>query len=295
MKTIAVTGATGFVGKRLMLYNIEKFQLKPINLRNAPVSGINLQGMDVVLHLAGKAHQMAPIDDKVYFDVNYELTKQLADKARADGVKQFIYISSTKVYGDDIQEMLSETSPCMPTDAYGSSKLKAEQYLQSLQSDVFKVAIIRPPVVYGPGVKGNMIRLLQLASKKIPLPFARIDNARSMVFIDNLVELINAVIDKEATGIFIAGDDFPISTSSLLLLIKASLGNTSRLISVPVFARTIIKRLKPALYIRLFGSFVVSNADTNKRLHFKPPYSTAFGVEQMVKWFKENAYPSAKN
>ncbi len=294
MKTIAVTGSTGFVGKRLMVYNSEKFHLQPINLRDTPVNAINLLDVDVVLHLAGKAHQMEPIDDKVYFDVNYELTKQLADKALLQGIKQFIYISSTKVYGDDINEMLDEHSPCLPVDAYGASKLKAEQYLQSLQSDNFKIAIIRPPLVYGPGVKGNMIRLLQLADKNFPLPFGKIDNARSMVFIDNLVELINTIIDKEATGVFIAGDDLPVSTSRLLALIKSSLGNTSGLISIPAFARTIIKRLKPALYIRLFGSFVVSNTDTNMRLLFKPPYSTADGVQQMVEWFMKNP-PLIKN
>ncbi|MEO5592032.1 MAG: NAD-dependent epimerase/dehydratase family protein [Chitinophagaceae bacterium] len=286
MKTIAVTGSTGFVGKRLMAYNIEKFHLRPINLRDTPVNAINLLDVDVVLHLAGKAHQMEPIDDKVYFDVNYELTKQLADKALLQGIKQFIYISSTKVYGDDINEILSEHSPCLPVDAYGASKLKAEQYLQSLQSDSFKIAIIRPPLVYGPGVKGNMIRLLQLADKNFPLPFGKINNARSMVFIDNLIELINTIVFKETAGVFIAGDVLPVSTEKLLLLMRTYLDNNKGLVTVPGFLRNIIKKLRPLLYMRLFGSFVVDNSSTNRQLDFTPPYSTAYGVEQMVKWFK---------
>lgn len=286
MKTIAVTGATGFVGRRLTVYNSNRFHQQVIALRDTPVDTINLAGVDAVIHVAGKAHDMGQAGDKVYFDVNYELTKQLADKAKEDGVGQFIYISSTKVYGDDVSGILNESSPCAPADAYGASKLKAEQYLQSVQNDQFKVAIVRPPLVYGPGVKGNMIRLLQLANKNIPLPFGKINNARSMVFVDNLIELINKIIEKEAIGIFVAGDDRPLATDELLSLMRMYLGNKKRLVSIPEFSRKILKMGRPALYTRLFGSFVISNENTNRYLDFTPPFSTAYGVEQMVNWFK---------
>jgi len=288
MTTIAVTGATGFVGKRLMEYNKNKYRLVPLSLRQKKPANFDLQGIGAVIYLAGKAHQMESIADSIYFDINYELTKQLADTAKENGVKQFLYISSVKVYGDEIQGVLNEWSACAPTDAYGASKLQAEKYLQSIETNDFKIAIIRPPLVYGPEVKGNMIRLLQLANRKWPLPMGRINNARSMVFVDNLIELINTIIDKEASGVFIAGDPEPLSTSELIGLIRKNLGNKSGLIGIPGAIRKLIKRAKPALYTRLFGSFVVDNSITNAKLHFVPPYSTEQGINQMVDWFKSS-------
>jgi nucleoside-diphosphate-sugar epimerase len=295
MKKIAVTGATGFVGKRFTAYNHKTFDIIPVSLREATVESLDLSDITAVVHLAGKAHQMEPIDDQVYFDVNYDLTRRLADKAKRQGVKQFVYISSTKVYGDDVRQVLNESSPCTPADAYGASKLKAEAYLQSIGSGSFKVAIIRPPLVYGPEVKGNMIRLLQLANKKYPLPFGRSGNARSMVFVDNLIELINTIIEQQEEGIFVAGDREPIATDRLILMIRKYLSNSNRLLSVPGPFRVVLRKLKPGLYTRLFGSFVVDNSSSNMRLHFTPPYTTEYGVEQMVKWFrKQNAVNESK-
>jgi nucleoside-diphosphate-sugar epimerase len=291
---MAVTGATGFVGQRLLEYNKKRFDIVPVALRTQDPATLNLQGVDAVVHLAGKAHDMGQVDDSVYFTINYELTKTLADRAKKQGVKQFVYISSTKVYGDDVHETLNEQSTCTPTDAYGASKLKAEQYLQSISSDAFKVAIVRPPLVYGPRVKGNVIRLLHLANKNYPLPFGNSRNARSMVFIDNLIELINTIVIKGATGVFVAGDLEPVSTDKLISLIRKYLGNNKGLISVPGIFRSIIKKVKPGLYIRLFGSFVVDNRNTNRQLSFKPPYTTEYGVEQMVKWFKETLVGNGK-
>ena len=287
MKRIAVTGTTGFVGKRLMEYDKELFELVPLFLRLQDISLIDLSNTDVVVHLAGKAHQMEPIDDKIYFDINYELTRSLAELALKQHVKQFIYISSTKVYGDNVKEVLNEQSVCTPSDAYGASKLKAEKYLLGLQSPTFKVAIVRPPLVYGPEVKGNMFRLLHLSNKNYPLPFGKSTNLRSIVYLDNLIELINTIIKSEATGIFVAGDKEPVGTDKLIQMIRNELGIKKGLISMPGFLRRVIKNMKPGLYIRLFGSFVVDSHNTNQQLNFVPPYSTEFGVGQMVKWFKE--------
>jgi nucleoside-diphosphate-sugar epimerase len=286
MKKIGVTGTTGFVGSRLMVYDRDIFHLVALPLRQAQPDRMDLRGIDAIVHLAGKAHDMGQVDENVYFNINYELTKQLADRAKEQGVKQFVYISSTKVYGDHVHGILNEQSPCVPTDAYGASKLKAEQYLQSIAAENFKVAIVRPPLVYGPGVKGNMIRLLHLAAKNYPLPFGKSRNARSMVFLDNLVELINAIVLNEATGIFVAGDREPVSTDKLIMLIRNYLGNNKGLFSVPNVLRGIIKKIKPGLHIRLFGSFVVDNSNSNRRLGFEPPFTTEYGVKQMVEWFR---------
>lgn len=283
--TVAVTGVSGFVGKRFCEYNTDKYNIIPLNLRDGQPQNLFLSGVDIIVHLAGKAHQMEPISDKIYFDINYSLTRELALQAIKFKVPHFIYISSTKVYGDEKNIVLDERTVCTPTDAYGASKFKAEQFLRSLTA--INVAIIRPPLIYGPNVKGNMLKLLELADKKLPLPFGNIQNTRSLVFIDNLIELINTIIEAQAAGLFIAGDKKPLSTNALIILIRKYLNNASPIFSLPFFIRKLIKAIKPSLFIRLFGSYIVDNSYTNQALNFVPPYSTEYGIEKMVKWFNQ--------
>jgi nucleoside-diphosphate-sugar epimerase len=286
MLTVAVTGAGGFVGQRFMNYRQSRYDLRPVSLRTGRPGNIVLKDVDVIVHLAGKAHDMKLQDEKVYFEINYQLTKELADHAKQSGVKHFIYVSSVKVYGEGSDTALNESSVCSPEDPYGRSKLKAEEYLQSLQGPDFTVSIVRPPVVYGPGVKGNIIRLMDTIARGMPLPLGNTRNLRSMVFLDNLIELIHRIIDTRTPGIFVAGDAEPLSTDVLIRLISEKLGSKTRLISVPGFMRNTMKALQPGLYKRLFGSFVVDNKSTNERLNFTPPYSTEYGVEQMANWYK---------
>jgi nucleoside-diphosphate-sugar epimerase len=286
MLKILVTGASGFVGKRLVAYNKEIFTIETISLQNDHWKTKDFSDFDAVVHLAGKAHEMSKIEDHIYFDVNYALTKSFFEKITADGVSHFVYISSTKVYGDDVQQELKENSDCHPNDAYGESKWKAEQFL--LQQTVATVAIVRPPLVYGPNVKGNMLKIMELCNSNKPLPFASIANKRSMVYVDNLIELINTILQKKAKGIFVAGDLAPISTTTLVTLIRNALGKKVNIFSIPQPLRTIIKRIKPSLYIRLFGSFYINNKQTNEQLNFIPKYTTQYGVEQMVNAFLNN-------
>jgi UDP-glucose 4-epimerase len=284
MLTVLVTGATGFVGQRFMERSNGRYKLVPVSLRNARPKDIDLTGIDTIVHLAGKAHDMQLKDEKVYFDINYELTKELGIHAWQSGVKHFIYVSSVKVYGEGSDTVLDENSDCHPEDPYGKSKLKGEKAAQGLP---ITVSIVRPPVVYGPGVKGNIIRLLQAVDKGRPLPLGKTGNHRSMVFLDNLIELIQRVIDTGTPGIFVPTDEQPISTDVLIKLMSQKLGKKITLISIPGFMRKIMKAVKPGLYKRLFGSFVIDNWRTNRKLNFKPPYSTEYGVEQMVNWYKE--------
>lgn len=286
MLTVAVTGANGFVGQRFMQYKKERYNLRPISLRDVRPESISLQGVDVVLHLAGKAHDMSLQDEQVYMNINYTLTKELADHALRAGVKHFIYVSSVKVYGEGSDQALNENSECHPEDPYGKSKLRAEAYLQTLQAGNFTVSIVRPPVVYGPGVKGNIIRLLAAIDKGSMLPLGNTRNQRTMVFLDNLIELIHRIIDNRGAGIFVAGDRQPLSTDKLIRIIGDKLGRRTKLISIPGFMRKMMSMVKPGLYKRLFGSFVIDNSSTNLRLNFTPPYSTEEGVEQMVNWYK---------
>ncbi len=298
MLKVAVTGAGGFVGKRFMEYNQGRFDLYPVSLRKQKPSDADLRGIDVVVHLAGKAHEKRKTDESEYFNVNYGLTKDLAELAIKKGVSHFIYISSVKVYGDGVNEYLDESSICYPTDGYGKSKLEAERYLLSMRSDgsdksnesdgsdKFTVSIIRPALVYGPGVKGNMISLLKLADKNIPLPFGGINNLRTMVFLDNLIALINCVIQKKAEGIFVAADAKPVSTTALVTLIRESMGKKNQFVRLPGWSTNLILKLKPALHKRLFGSFVIDNKKTCDRLYFTPPFSTEHGIRKMVEWYK---------
>ncbi len=281
---IIVTGASGFVGKRLLEYNKNSFEILTISLRNNDWQQQTFAGYDAVVHLAGKAHEMQKIDDQIYFDINYNLTKAFFEKIKADGVKHFVYISSTKVYGDGTYDYLNEQSQCNPTDAYGKSKLQAEQYL--LQQNNVIVSVVRPPLIYGVGVKGNMLKLMHLCNSKKPLPFANINNKRSMVFVDNLIALINTILLQKKTGLFVAGDATVASTTTLVSLIKSALGKKNNLFAIPSFLRSIIKKTKPALFIRLFGSFYVDNKTTNSVLEFTPPYTMEQGIQQMVKDFK---------
>jgi nucleoside-diphosphate-sugar epimerase len=284
---IAVTGSGGFVGSRFMDYNRSRFNLFPVSLRSTKPTEIDLTEVDTIVHLAGKAHEMRGADESEYMEINYGLTKDLAEHSIRQGVSHFVYISSIKVYGDGVYDNLDESSACEPGDAYGKSKLQAEQFLLSIRSDKFAVAIIRPTLVYGPGVKGNMISLLRLAEKNIPLPFGGINNRRSMVFVDNLVELINCVIQKKATGIFVAADPEPVSTSDLVGLIREYLGKKKKLVHAPAWSTNLLQKLKPALYKRLFRSFVVNNKKTCDRLYFTPPFTTNYGIRQMVDWYKK--------
>ena len=285
---ILLTGATGFVGQHFLQYNKDNYHIIPASVReNTPLPA--LQNIDVVVHLGGKAHDMQPVDDSVYFAANAELAKQLATAAKAAGVPHFIYASSVKVYGNILSDNLDENTVCKPDDAYGKSKLLGEQYLQQLADDHFVVSIVRPPLVYGSGVKGNMLKLLQLAQKNIPLPFGNIHNRRSMVFIGNLVALLNKIIETKTPGIFIAGDAVPVSTTYLVSLIRKYSGKKTSLVYIPKWLQMMIKKLQYPLYIRLFGSFVIDNSVTNKRLRFQPPYSTEEGVKSMVTWFKKTS------
>ena len=286
-KTILLTGGTGFVGQRYIIYNKDRYIIKPISLQKKSVSEVSFKDIDIIVHLAGMAHQMQKIDNQIYFDVNYTLTKELADAAKAAGVKHFIFISTIKVFGEHQQGVLTEKSPCLPqNDPYGESKLKAEQYLQSIEDDNFIVSIIRPPLIYGPGVKGNLIRFLELGNKPYPLPFKNLNNRRTMVFLDNFIELINRIIDTKQSGIFLASDEIPISTEKLISEIRLNLGKKSNLFETPDFMKSMLSLVKPEFALRLFGSLEMDTSDSFKRLDFTPPYTIEQGIKSMVDWYK---------
>lgn len=293
-KKIILTGASGFIGARYLEYNKDRYQIIPVSLRETSPSSIDFEGIDTIVHLAGKAHQMVKIDDEIYFDVNYRLTQEFAAQAKKAGVPHFIFMSTLKVYGEngDGRVFYENTQP-IPVDPYGISKLKAEEAVLEMADDAFRVAIVRPPLVYGPGVKGNMIRFLHLADKPYPLPFKGIDNLRSMVFLDNLIELVNQITDARASGVFLASDEKPISTSTLIGLMRKHMGKKPGLFKLSNIVLFLLRTIRPELVRRLYESFVVDNTATNRQLQFNPPFTTEEGVRQMVNWYLKDIKPKA--
>jgi nucleoside-diphosphate-sugar epimerase len=283
---ILLTGGTGFVGRRFAEYNKHKFDIITVNLRQVSVEEIDFSGITAVVHMAGLAHQLKKTPAAAYFAVNTELTELLARRAEASGVPQFIYISSVKVYGEGSSQVITEQTPCSPEDDYGKSKLAAEDILKKMENASFKVAIVRPPVIFGPYVKGNMLRIMRLVQKNRFLPFKGVNNKRSMIFVDNLVEFVNAIISKQQAGTFLPAEENPLSTEELINFIHQGFDSQSRLIKLPEPLVIIIKLMFPGLHKRLFGSFIIDNISSNKKLEFRSPYSTQYGILEMVKWFK---------
>ena len=287
-KRILLTGASGFVGSRYMICSGNKHDVLPFSVTKDMPSAELLSAQDTIIHLGGLAHQMQQVDPAKYFEANFEKTKQLAILAKNAGVKHFIFISTIKVFGEHQQDILSLESPCLPVnDPYGESKLKAEQFLRTLESTGFMVSIIRPPLIYGPGVKGNLAKLLDLCSSNYPLPFKHIPNRRTMVYLDNFIAFIDHLVENPVNGIFLAGDA-PLSTEQLVTSMRKYMGKPANLFAVPYFLRSILKSMRPALEMRLFGSLEMDSATSYKKINFVSPYSTEEGIKAMVASYLAN-------
>jgi len=180
------------------------------------------------VHCAALVHQKVEYPYEKYYEINVEYPVKLAKLAKKNGVKQFVFISTIAVYGQD-KEILDENSTCNPITPYGKSKLEAEKELLELNSEDFMISIIRPPIFYGKDAPGNIDSLVKLVKKVPTVPLGGIENKRSFISIQNLCHLINEVLVQRKSGIFLACDDEPLSTSRLIELIAKNLDkkNTS--------------------------------------------------------------------
>ncbi len=281
---LLLSGAGGFIGSAFCADYHDQFTLATFSFQK-DLEQLSLDHIDTVLHLSALVHQMNGADKKDYHDINVTTTVALAKKAKTSGVRHFVFMSTVKVYGEENPIPYSEQSPCYPKDPYGESKLEAEKALLALSDDTFKVAIIRTPVVYGEGVKANILRLIELTDRYRALPFGGIHNRRSMVYVGNLTHLISEVIRQEKQGVFLASDDVPLSTSGLIAQIAAALGKRCTLFSFfPL--KTMLKHRKPQLFQRLYADLYVDNAQTKAALSLTNPYSTQEGIKRMVAWYK---------
>ena len=290
--SIILTGSSGFLGSRFLRKSAFREQAIPVSLQKTSVSEIDFEGVTTILHCAGIAHRMEKTDDKLYFDVNRDLTLQLAEAAKVKGIKHFIFLSTIKVFRLDssdnlIQGNFSPSSLFLspPTDAYGLSKLEAETGLKELESEAFRITIIRPPLIYGPGVKGNLQKLMQAIQGSGPLPLGGIKNRRSMIFVDNLITLIDCLIRKGENITITPSDQPAISTSELAQQLANTINPSKKILSIPVFLRPIIKLLKPAFYSRLFRSLEVAPHPDLKELGYTQPYTVEQGLKIMAEGF----------
>lgn len=285
-KSVLIVGTNSFVGNNIKK-TINDLNFIEVSLFEKQPDEINFNGVDSVIHLAALVHQMKGAPENEYYKINRDLAFEVAKKAKESGAKQFVFMSTVKVYGEQtqLQQSFNENSECVPIDPYGKSKLEAENLLKSIEDKNFKVAIIRSPLVYGAGVKANMYNLIKLIDRFPVLPLGGIKNSRSMVYIGNLVSLISTIIKKNESGIFIAGDREPISTTNLARFMAKGLKKKRFFFTFPTWVILVLKIIKPDFVIRIFGSLVVDNEKTNKKLSFTPPFTTEYGVIEMVNWY----------
>lgn len=315
---ILVTGATGFVGRALIDLLVKRGYSVRAAMRRAgafTAAGASvvtvgelsaetdwsaaLAGVDAVVHAAARVHVMqeAAADPLMEFRrVNVQGTLQLARQAAAEGVRRFVFISSIKVNGEATQPghpFTADDAPA-PLDPYGVSKMEAEQGLREIAVQTgMEVVIIRPPLVYGPGVKANFRALMGWLTRGVPLPLGAIHNRRSLVAMDNLVDLIVICVDHPAAAnqTFLASDGEDLSTTQLLQCMGRALGKPARLIPVPSTLLKLGAALlgKPAIAQRLCGSLQVDISKTRQLLGWKPPVPVDEGLKRAAEGYLREA------
>ena len=285
---VLVTGATGFVGRQLLTSSGHDFIAVSRQASTSSEVAIGdmsdyrdwqtlFQGVEVIVHLAARVHQMSDGDPGAYQRDNVEVVQRMASAAVAAGVRRFIFISSIKVNGEITNgRPFTAQDPPLPVDLYGQSKAKAEAILlAAADQSAMQVVIIRPPLVYGPGVKANFKRLMQLANW--PLPFAAIHNRRDMVSVFNLCDLILCCIDHSAAQnqIFLVSDGKPYGLSTLLQAMSKVQGRRSWLWPFPCsILRGCLQVLgKDDFAQRLLGDLEVDISHTVTTLNWHPKYS----------------------
>ncbi|ALV21544.1 NAD-dependent epimerase/dehydratase family protein [Carnobacterium antarcticum] len=260
-KKILITGENSYVGNQLANWlnkEPEKYEVVKKSVRDTKWKKIDFSIFDVVVHVAGIAHQDTKADQEdLYYKINTNLTIELATKAKAEGAKQFIFMSSMIVYGassriGESKVITRETIP-EPINFYGNSKLLAEKGILPLQSENFNVVALRPPMIYGKGSKGNY-PLLAKFSKVSPV-FPDIENQRSMLHIDNLTEFIRLMIDNEEKGTYFPQNEEYVKTAEMVRLIAE--GNGKRMKLIRLFNSVLYSLGKKSNLInKVFGNFI---------------------------------------
>lgn len=307
---ILVTGANGLVGRALcsVLDQAEHQVVRAVRISTTPwevsVGDMNEstdwsealgQDTDVVVHLAAQV----PLTDVVsrapgdrHTEVNKLGTANLARQCAQHGIKRFIFVSTVKVLGEGKSEPYQDTDLAVPVDAYSISKWEAEQTLWQIAAETsMEVVILRPPLVYGPGVKGNFLRLMQTIDKRRPLPLGSIQNKRSLIYLGNLVDAICQCLThpKAAGKTLLVSDGDDVSTPQLVRRIAAALGRQPFLLPVPVSWMRRAGRMlgKQAAVDRLLGSLCVDITLLREELSWTPPHTMQTGLEATAQWYRK--------
>lgn len=279
MKRVLITGKNSYIGTSLENWlnrKPDKYKLNTVDMKDVSWKEKDFSSYDVVFHVAGIAHVSSdPKMEDLYYKVNRDLTFETAEKAKAEGVKQFIFMSSIIVYGDSSssKRVIDRNTVPTPSNFYGNSKLQAEEGIKHLESDDFKIVVLRPPMIYGKGSKGNYPRLAKMA-KMIPV-FPDIDNERSMLHIDNLCEFIKVMIDHEGTGLYFPQNKEYVKTCELVRTIAEVHGK--KIIMTKLF--------NPFLKL-MFGIKIVNKVFGN--LVYEKSMSDYDKANYLIRTFKES-------
>ncbi|RZB38084.1 MAG: hypothetical protein SRB2_00430 [Desulfobacteraceae bacterium Eth-SRB2] len=321
MKKIFITGAAGFIGQALckriiakgwkirgsvrsssqlnkLPSEVDALQVELIgpdtNLKKA------LEGVDTVIHLSARVHVMNECyKDSLasYQQVNVAGTKRLSSLAADSGCRRFVFMSSVKVNGKERSQPYTEMDMPMPLDPYGISKWEAEQALHKIANESgMEIVVLRAPLVYGPGVKANFLRLFKLLYYMIPLPLANVTNRRSLIYLENLLDAIVTCVNhpRAAGQTFLVSDGRDLSTPELIWRIAEAMGRKARLFSFPPsMLKTMGKIIGRSAEIdRLAGSLCVDSSKIRRMLGWKPPYTIEEGIRETAEWFLKSAdYP----
>ena len=254
MKKILITGANSYIGtsvERWLGKYPDKYYVDTIDMKGETWKNKDFSEYDVVFHVAGIAYiKETKENNDLYYKVNRDLAYETAKKAKEDGVKQFIFLSTMSVYGI-VKGVIDEKSPLNPMNNYGKSKLQAEVLINSLQDTLFSVATLRPPMVYGKDCRGNYSRLAGIALKT-PI-FPKVDNKRSMIYIDNFSEFVKQLVDNRSGGIFFPQNSEYVNTSEMVRLIAEAHGKKIRLTKV---FNPLLKLFMISTINKVFGDLV---------------------------------------
>ncbi len=309
-----VTGATGFIGSALVQRLIGEGcsvdavardpQLAPAGVRRTyselPEEGVELEGVQCVFHCAGLAHEAGRgADLEQLTETNVHATTALYRAARDAGVRRFVWLSSIKVLGDQASEPLTPATPYAPVGAYAASKVQAEQALAALADARCRIIIVRPPLVYGPGVKANFLSLLKWARSGIPLPLAAATQPRAWLSVGNLCDLLVRVgmegcseesLD-DALRIFHVRDAEQTSVRDMLVRLRCLLGQPSRLFTVSSSLGLALGRLfgRAEVTARLFSPLEIDMQSTQALLDWQPPQTQEDALAQTVAWLQTQA------
>jgi nucleoside-diphosphate-sugar epimerase len=301
-----VTGASGFVARALFASARIEGTYVAVSRSDAGLKGVEwrpspglsatadwqpvLEGVDSVVHLAGRVHLAAGGDPSPYFAENCDATFKLARDAISAGVKRFVFLSSAKVLGDESDAIpLADDAPTRPGDPYAASKLAAEQALRGLGGEM-GVTILRPPLVYGPGVKANFLALLTAVARGWPLPLSAIHNRRSLIGVENLAAAIAACASSDAAAgrTYNVTDGAPVSTPALVRAMAAALGRPARLFPVaPGLLEAGGKLLgRGEMVKRLTRSLEIDDVAIRAELGWRPVCSFETGIAKTARWYQ---------